>query len=147
LERTQGPTVLALSRQRLPVLAPGGAVERGAYLVEKGTDIVLIGTGSEVSLCLASSELLSKEGVSAAVVSMPSWELFREQSQAYRDEVLPSGIPRIAVEAAASMGWREWVDATVTLDHFGTSAPGAVLFEKFGFTDEGVAAKARKLLR
>ena len=146
LQRT-GPTVLIFSRQKLPVLRPGGALERGAYVVEDGTDIVLIGTGSEVSLCLAGREVLSKEGVSARVVSMPSWELFREQAPTYRDEVLPPGIPRIAVEAASPIGWREWADASVTLDHFGASAPADVLFEKFGFTAEDVAAKAQELLR
>ena len=147
LQRTDGPTVLVFSRQGLPVLRPGGALERGAYVVEDGTDIVLIGTGSEVSLCLAARELLSKEGVAARVVSMPSWELFREQPQTYRDEVLPPYVDRIAVEAASPIGWREWADASVTLDHFGASAPADVLFEKFGFTAEGVAAKARELLR
>ena len=147
LQRTGGPTVLVFCRQKLPVLPPGGALERGAYVVEDGADIVLIGTGSEVAPCLAARELLSKEGVSARVVSMPSWELFREQPPTYRDEVLPAGVPRIAVEAASPIGWREWADATVTLDHFGASAPGDVLFEKFGFTAEGVAAKAQELLR
>ena len=147
LQRTDGPTVLVFSRQKLTVLRPGGALERGAYVVEGGTDVVLIGTGSEVSLCLAARELLSKEGVSARVVSMPSWELFRKQPPMYRDEVLPSDIPRLAVEAASPIGWREWADATVTLDHFGASAPGDVLFEKFGFTAEGVAAKAQELPR
>ena len=78
---------------------------------------------------------------------MPSWELFRKQPPTYRDEVLPPGIRRIAVEAASPIGWREWADATVTLDHFGASAPGEVLFEKFGFTAESVAAKAQELLR
>ena len=147
LQRTDGPTVLVFSRQKLPVLRPGGALELGAYVVEDGADVILIGTGSEVSLCLAARDLLSKEGVSARVVSMPSWELFRKQPPTYRDEVLPPGIPRIAVEAASPIGWREWADATVTLDHFGASAPGEVLFEKFGFTAENVAAKAQELLR
>ncbi|MCH7698037.1 MAG: transketolase, partial [Chloroflexi bacterium] len=147
LQRTDGPTVLVLSRQKLSVLSPGGAVERGAYVVEDGADIVLIGTGSEVALCLTARERLSKEGVSARVVSMPSWELFRGQPPAYRDDVLPPGIPRLAVEAASPLGWREWVDATVTVDRFGASAPGEVVFEKFGFTAENIAANAQELLR
>ena len=121
-------------------------MERGAYVVEEGTDVVLIGTGSEVSLCLAAREALGREGVSARVVSMPSWELFRAQPGSYRDEVLPPGVPRLAIEAAASFGWREWADATVTLDRFGASAPGGVLFERFGFTAESVAERARRLL-
>ena len=111
-----------------------------------GADVVLIGTGSEVSLCLAARELLAKEGVAARVVSMPSWELFREQPAAYREEVLPPSRPRLAVEAASSLGWREWAEATVTLDRFGASAPGPVVLEKLGFTAELVAAKARELL-
>lgn len=146
LERTDGPTALILSRQKLPVLPGRGAVERGAYVMEQGADVVLIGTGSEVSLCLAARELLAREGVSARVVSMPSWELFRAQPQAYRDEVLPPGVPRLAVEAAVSLGWCEWADATITLDRFGASAPGSVAFENLGFTAQRVIEKARRLL-
>jgi transketolase len=146
LERRDGPTVLALSRQKLPVLPAGGAVERGAYVVADGTDVVVIATGSEVALCLVARETLAAEGVSARVVSMPSWELFRAQSPEYQDEVLPPGIRRIAVEAASPLGWREWADATITVDRFGASAPGEVVFEKFGFTAANVAAKARELL-
>ena len=81
------------------------------------------------------------------VVSMPSWELFRKEAPTHGDEVLPPGVPRLAVEASSPIGWQEWADATVTLDHFGASAPGDVLFEKFGFTAEDVAAKAKELLR
>ncbi len=148
LERSDGPTLLALSRQKLPVLdPPAGGVAKGAYVAADGTQVVLIGTGSEVSLCLAARDVLSKEGVSARVVSMPSWELLRAQPQAYRDEVLTPGVPRLAVEAASPMGWCEWADDTVTLDRFGASAPGNVVFEKLGFTAEGVASKARELLR
>ena len=147
LERSDGPTLLALSRQKLPVLEPpAGGVSKGAYVAADGDRVVLIGTGSEVSLCLAARDVLSKEGVSVRVVSMPSWELFRQQPQTYRDEVLPPGLPRLAVEAASPMGWREWVDATVTLDRFGASAPGNVVLEKLGFTAEAVASKARDLL-
>ena len=146
LQRTDGPTVLVFSRQKLPVLRPGGALELGAYVMEDGADVILIGTGSEVSLCLAARDLLSKEGVSARVVSMPSWELFREQPPTYRAEVLPPGSRRIAVEAASPMGWREWADVTVTIDHFAASAPRAVCFETFGSTAERVAASARAVL-
>ncbi|MEE8370320.1 MAG: transketolase C-terminal domain-containing protein, partial [Dehalococcoidia bacterium] len=132
--------------QKLPMLAPGGSLERGAYVVEDGTDAVLIGTGSEVSLCLAARELLASQGVSARVVSMPSWELFAAQPEAYQSQVLPPGVPRLAVEAAVSLGWRQWADASVSLDRFGASAPGDVVFEGFGFTAENVAAKTRELL-
>jgi transketolase len=147
LERTDGPTALVLTRQKLPVLRPNGAVEKGAYVMEDGSDVVLIGTGSEVSVCLEARRLLEEQGVSARVVSMPSWKLFREQSQAYRDEVLPRLLPHLAVEAASSLGWSEWADDVVAIDHFGASAPGEVLFEKYGFTPENVADRARKLVR
>jgi transketolase len=146
LERSDGPTAIVLSRQKLPVLPPGGPVERGAYVLADGSDVVLIGTGSEVSLCLAARDALATQAVSARVVSMPSWELFRAQPRAYRDEVLPPGVPRLAVEAAASLGWREWADDSVTLDRFGASAPGEVVFKEFGFTAERVAERARRLL-
>jgi transketolase len=146
LERTDGPTALILSRQKLPVLTAGGQVERGAYVLEDGSEVILVGTGSEVSLCLAARELLASKGISARVVSMPSWELFRAQPVAYRDEVLPPGVPRLAVEAAASLGWCEWADATITLDRFGASAPGPVAFEELGFTAQHVAEEARRLL-
>ncbi len=147
LQRSDGPTAIVLSRQKLPVLAPGGSLERGAYVVEDGTDAVLIGTGSEVSLCLAARDLLASEGVSTRVVSMPSWELFDTQPEGYQTQVLPPGVPRLAVEAAISLGWRRWADATVSVDRFGASAPGAVVLEGFGFTAENVAAKTRELLR
>ncbi len=146
LERNDGPTALILTRQKLPVLRPGGAVERGAYVMEDGKDVVLIGTGSEVSVCLAARKVLADEGVSARVVSMPSWKLFRDQPPDYRDAVLPPGIPRLAVEAAATFGWCEWADDAVGIDHFGESAPGEVLFEKFGFTPENVAVRAKRLI-
>ncbi|MFQ6019368.1 MAG: transketolase [Dehalococcoidia bacterium] len=148
LERTDGPAALVLSRQKLLVLeVPDGGVAKGAYIAADGDQVILIGTGSEVSLCLAARELLAREGVSARVVSMPAWELFRAQPEAYRRQVLPPGVPRLAVEAASPLGWCEWADTTVTLDHFGASAPGEVLFEKFGFTAANVAARAKELLR
>ena len=90
--------------------------------------------------------MLEPEGVAARVVSFPSWELFAEQETGYRDEVLPPGVPRLAVEAGASFGWERYADATVAIDRFGASAPGSVNMEKFGFTAEHVAQKARELL-
>jgi transketolase len=147
LERDGGPTALILTRQKLPVLEPGGAVEKGAYVMEDGSDVILIGTGSEVSVCLEARRLLGEQGISARVVSMPSWKLFREQSKRYRDQVLPPGVPRLAVEAATTFGWCEWADDVVGIDRFGASAPGEVLFEKFGFTPQNVAERARKLVQ
>jgi transketolase len=147
LERDDGPTALVLTRQKLPVLRPGGAVEKGAYVMEDGSDVVLIGTGSEVSVCLEARKLLEGQGISTRVVSMPSWKLFREQTKEYRDQVLPPGIPRLSVEAASTFGWSEWADDALGIDHFGESAPGDVLFEKFGFTPENVAERAKRLVR
>ena len=107
---------------------------------------MLIGTGSEVQLCLGAAKLLAPEGVKARVVSFPSWELFAEQAAGYRDAVLSPGVPRLAVEAASSFGWERYADATVTIDRFGASAPGSVNMEKCGFTADNVAARARDLL-
>ena len=108
--------------------------------------LVLIGTGSEVHVCLAAADLLASAGVAARVVSFPSWELFAVQPDEYRREVLPRGVPRLAVEAASSFGWERYADATVCIDHFGASAPGDVAMEEFGFTPENVAAQATALL-
>ena len=146
LERTGGPTALALSRQRLPVLRPGSAVDKGAYVLEDGGHVVLIGTGSEVSACLAARTLLAETGIAARVVSMPSWELFAEQPASYRDQVLPPGVPSLAVEAGVSFGWERWANASVTIDRFGASAPGEVALERLGFSPQNVAQQARALL-
>lgn len=154
---SDGPTALILSRQDLPVLAETSVlaaegVGRGAYVLLSGRDasappdIVLIGTGSEVQLCLGAARLLEPEGIVARVVSFPSWDLFAAEQTGYRDDVLPPGILRLAVEAAASFGWERYADATVTIDRFGASAPGSVNMEKFGFTADHVAQKARELL-
>lgn len=151
-----GPTALVLTRQDIPVLGETAelaldGVARGAYVLRRPADgrdpaIVLIGTGSEVQHCLGAAELLGAEGVEAIVVSFPCFELFAEQSESYRDEVLPPGVPRLAVEAASSFGWERYADATVSIDHFGASAPGSLNMEKFGFTKDNVATRARVLL-
>ena len=148
------PTAIVLARQSVPVLAgtaersPEG-LPRGAYvLVDEADalDIILIGTGSEVSPCVDARELLAADGLSARVVSFPSWELFAEQDDAYRDSVLPSGVPKLAVEAGASFGWERYADDVVAIDHFGASAPGGTAMKEFGFTPENVAARAHALL-
>jgi len=146
-----GPTGLLLTRQKLPVLEGtiDGEVARGAYtLVESdgAPALVLIGTGSEVAVCVAAAKALSREGVATRVVSMPSWELFDEQDEGYRDAVLPPGVPRLAVEAAASLGWERWADESVSIDRFGASAPGKIVLENLGFTPENVAVRGRTLL-
>jgi transketolase len=150
-----GPTAIVLTRQSVPVLAgtaeraPEG-VPRGAYTLadESGdhVDLVLIGTGSEVQLCVAAREQLEADGLSVRVVSMPSWELFAEQPDAYRDTTLPPGTPTLAVEAGASLGWDRYADDVVAIDHFGASAPGGVVLAEFGYTPDNVVARARALL-
>jgi transketolase len=107
---------------------------------------VLIGTGSEVQHCVTAAGLLDADNVAARVVSFPSFDIFERQDAAYRAEVLPPGVPRLAVEAAASFGWARYADATVTIDHFGASAPGSTNMAEFGFTGGNVAARARELL-
>jgi transketolase len=152
---SDGPTALILSRQELPVLAETAeraaqGVAHGAYVLRDTAGgvphVVLIGTGSEVHLCLTAADLLAADGVSARVVSFPSWELFAAQPGAYQREVLPDGVPRLAVEAASSFGWERYADATVSIDQFGASAPGDVAMEEFGFTPQHVAARATALL-
>ena len=147
-----GPTALVLSRQNLPVLAGTAAYDdlaRGAYVLgDAGAapDVVLIGTGSEVQLCVAAAEALAADGVMARVVSMPSWELFAEQDDAYQVSVMGVDVPRVSVEAGSTFGWSTWADASVGIDHFGASAPGAEVLERFGITLENVVAHARLLL-
>jgi transketolase len=150
---SNGPTALLLSRQKVPVLE-GTAnraddVARGAYVLVAGgddPDIILVGTGSEVSVCVGAAEQLAGDGVTARVVSMPCWELFEIQDDGYQDSVLPDDVPALAVEAATSFGWDRYADDSVSIDHFGASAPGNEVLERFGFTAENVAARARELL-
>ncbi|HMC38457.1 MAG TPA: transketolase, partial [Acidimicrobiales bacterium] len=128
----EGPTALILSRQDLPVLEGtaeiGVNLERGAYVLLEGSeepDVVLIGTGSEVTVCLGAAQLLDEQGIVARVVSMPSWDLFDEQDDDYQDSVLGPGAPVLAVEAATSFGWAKWADDSVSIDHFGASGKGS----------------------
>jgi transketolase len=160
LERSAGPTMLVLTRQKLPVLdrmMAGGAdgVRRGAYVLLDPPgggqiDTILIATGSEVDVALGAARLLHAEGVGARVVSMPSWELFAAQTEPYRDAVLPPAVrARVAVEAAGTFGWSRWTTddgAVVGIDGFGASAPGERLYQEFKLTSEQVAATARRLL-
>lgn len=148
-----GPTALILTRQGVPVLegTDGDGVARGAYVLvdapaTAGPDVVLIGTGSEVQLCVGAAEQLRDGGIAAQVVSMPSWELFEEQSVEYQEVVLPTGVPSLAVEAASSFGWERWADDSVTHDGFGASAPGATAMAELGFTVEHVVERARRLV-
>ena len=155
---TDGPVALILTRQDLPAIdrtrcAPASGVAAGGYVLldpDGGTpDLVLVGTGSETSLCLAAQEVLAARGVRARVVSLPCWERFAARPEAERARVLPDGVPRLAVEAASSFGWARWVGDrgdVVSLDHFGASAPAPRLFAEFGFTPDAVAARAQVLL-
>ncbi len=159
---SDGPTALVLTRQSIPVLEgtaeAAEGVARGGYVLsepEGGPDIILVGTGSEVWVCVEAARLLAAAGegddVSAGpfrarVVSLPSWDLFALQPVSYRHEVLPPGIRRLAVEAAASLGWERYADDVVAIDHFGASAPGPIVLEHFGYTPANVASRARALL-
>jgi transketolase len=155
IESTHTPTLLALSRQALPVLA-GSSIEnttKGAYVLSDsdGTpDIILIGTGSEVQLCVKAADVLRGEGKKVRVVSMPSWELFEQQDAAYKESVFPKSVrKRLSVEAGTSMGWCRYTTdegASISVDTFGASAPDKVVFEKYGFTVDNVVAKAKELL-
>ena len=158
MRRTKGPVGLVLSRQKLPVLdrtrlAPASGVARGAYVLAEGSEkpprLILIATGSEVPLALAARETLEREGVSTRVVSMPSWEIFAEQEDAYRDEVLPRSVgARLSIEAGTSFGWRRWVGDrgdTVSIDRYGASAPGEIVLKELGFSVENVVKKAKAL--
>ncbi len=151
---SKDPVAFALSRQDLPHLSvPKGSVKRGAYIHadSDGTpELILIGTGSEVSLCLEAQKELTQGGAKVRVVSMPSQELFDEQDEAYRESVLPNSVrARVAVEAGASLGWFKYVGLdglTVCLDRFGESADGDVVMDKLGFNVQNVVETARKLL-
>ncbi|MFB2921771.1 transketolase [Aerosakkonema funiforme] len=149
------PTLLAFTRQNVPNLA-GSSIEgvtKGGYILvdSDGTpDIILIGTGSEVSLCVTAAEKLTAEGKKVRVVSMPSTDIFDAQDAAYKESVLPKAVTkRLSVEAGSSFGWHKYVGAegdTVSIDRFGASAPGGVCMEKFGFSVDNVLAKAKALL-
>ena len=123
-------------------------MERGAYVLIDAPDpaVILAGTGSEVQLCVEAAGSLAEDGIASRVVSMPSWELFQQQPATYQEEVLPSQIPVVGVEAGISFGWDRWADVTVTIDQFGASAPGDQVMERFGFTASAVEAAARSLL-
>ena len=160
VERTDGPVALALTRQKLPTLAGTDrlareGVARGGYVLREASggspQLMLIGTGSELQLAFAAAETLEGEGIPTRVVSLPCWELFDLQDQAYRDAVLPPSVrKRVSVEVGVSLGWERWVGdegAIIGLDHFGASAPAGTIFEKFGFTADRVAEVGRKVVR
>ncbi len=144
---TDGPTTLVFSRQGLPVMdTTNMKVEAGAYTYLNGKDAVIVGTGSEVSIAIDARELLANDGIEAAVVSMPSWDLFRKQDRQYQESVLPPGVPKVAVEAGSPLGWHEFVDDVVALNRFGASAPADEVYKHLGITAENVVAHVKKLL-
>jgi transketolase len=159
MKTADGPVALILSRQNLPVLdrtyyPSATALAKGGYILSdsKGKpDAILIGSGSEVSICLEAQKALAAQGVSARVVSMPSWELFEKTSQKYKDAVLPPKVTaRVAVEAGISMGWERYVGsqgATVCIDRFGASAPGSTVMDKYGMKAATIVARTKELLK
>jgi transketolase len=153
------PVALILSRQAMPTFdrtkyASAAGLHKGAYVLadcEGVPDVILIGSGSEVQLCVGAYEQLKAEGVRARVVSMPSWKIFQKQSEEYRDAVLPSSVlARVAVEAGTTLGWREFVGfhgRIVARSDFGASAPIKELMKHFGFTIENVVKEARAAMK
>ena len=160
IEQKHRPTTLVLSRQAIPTLdrtkyAPAAGVVKGAYVLAEAEggkpQVILIGTGSELSLCVDAYEKLKGEGIKARVVSMPSWEIFEEQDPAYKESVLPSDITaRVSVEMAATFGWERYTGPrgrNIGMHRFGASAPIKDLLKYFGFTVDRVVDEARAAIR
>ena len=164
VERAEGPTALALTRQKLPTFGATAAlardgVRRGGYVLRAASseaggrmpDLVMIATGSELQLAMGAAGALEAEGISTRVVSLPCWEAFEAEDPAYREAVLPAAVrKRVGVEMGVSLGWERWTGdegAIIALDHFGASAPAATILEHFGFTVERVAAVGRAVVR
>ncbi|CAG0957770.1 transketolase [Anaerolineales bacterium] len=148
IERRNGPTVLALTRQNVPTLGINPPVEKGAYVVKDfgKPEMILMASGSEVALVLDAAKKLADEGKGVRVVSFPSWELFEKQDEAYRESVLPKAVSkRLAVEAGVGLGWERYAKSIISMERFGASAPAKVIFEKLGFTAANVVAKAKEL--
>lgn len=158
LTNTEGPTTLVFSRQNLPVLdrficAPASGVRRGGYILWESSanpELILMATGSEVTITLSAARTLAEEGFRVRVISLPSWEIFDRQPAVYRDDVFPPNVTaRIAVEAGIRLGWEHYTGLAgkiIGMDTFGASAPGPVLYEKFGFTSAHIVAAAREML-
>jgi transketolase len=160
IARQDGPTALLFTRQNVPTLdravyAPASGLQRGAYVLgdigDNDPELILMASGSEVSLIVRAGEAMAAEGVNVRLVSFPCWELFEKQDDEYRRSVLlPNVKARLAVEAGIAVGWHRWVGekgSVLSLEHFGASAPAKVIFEHFGFTVENVITRARILLK
>jgi transketolase len=159
LESTDQPTVMVLSRQNLPILQSTKeqayeGVKRGAYVVSPSSgkaDVLLLASGSEVSLAVEAQELLKQEGINASVVSMPSWDRFEKQDAGYKEEVLPSDVKiRLGIEMGSSLGWHKYVGDSgdvLAIDSFGASAPGETIMKEYGFTAENVVNRVKVLMK
>ena len=158
----EGPVALILSRQAVPILdIPGdyspGLLKYGAYSIyesnpveksqSRSLDLVLIATGSEVAPSIEAAKILELQSINVRVVSMPSWNLFEDQSTEYRNSVLPTDVPTISVEAASSFGWARYAPTHIAIDRFGASAPGATNMDKFGFSADNIAQIAAETLK
>ena len=148
---------MALSRQDLPILDPAKrdiyeGVKHGAYVVEQGgqsPDVLIVGTGAELWPAIQAAAMLKKDGVIARIVSMPSWKLFEEQSEAYQASIFPDHLPKLAIEAGATLGWWKYVGRhgdVIGIDRFGASAPGAKVLEELGFGVDNVVKRTKALV-
>lgn len=154
IESKSTPSVIVLSRQKLPIVTPGivakHPAERGAYVLREASGsnpkLILVATGSEVSLAIKAGEVLEASGIPTRVISMPSWFLFEKQPESYKMTIFLEGIPRVSVEAGTTLGWSRYADRCVGIDHFGASAPADILFKEFGFTVENVVSHCQELL-
>jgi len=148
--RHDGPSALVLSRQSIRVTTDGSAVARGAGIVadsEGSPQLILIGTGSEVEVCVDAATRLNEAGVSTRVVSLPSWDRFESQDASFRSSILPPGVPTVSIEAGVTFGWERYADAVIGIDRFGASAPGALVLDRLGMNSANVIDRANALLR
>jgi transketolase len=143
-----GPSALVLSRQNIEVVTDGSAVASGAGVVRDAdpADVIIVGTGSEVAVCVHAAERLADEGIRARVVSMPSWDRFEQQPEAARRAVFTPGVPVLSVEAGVTLGWDRYADDMVGIERFGVSAPGSEVLDKLGINVNHVAERAKVLL-
>jgi transketolase len=147
--RHDGPSVIVLSRQDIVVTTDGSAIEKGAGIVgvpDGDVHVVLVGTGSEVSLCVAAAETLASSGIAAQVVSLPSWDRFDEQNSDFKATIFPDGVPVLSVEAGVTFGWSSYADDSIGIDRFGASAPGGLVMDKLGINVDHVVERATALV-
>jgi transketolase len=160
MKRNDGPVAVILTRQKMPTfdrdkMGPAAGLAQGAYVLSEASggvpQVILIATGSEVGIAVEAQAKLLSSGIRARVVSMPSWELFAQQTAEYRDSVIPRDVPaRVSIEAGVSLGWHRWVGdhgVVIGLDRFGASAPGSVLAKQFGFTADNIVRVATGLVK